>query len=242
MAAVLACGPNAVLSYRAAIALWELRPAPSGPVDVTVPGRSKRGRKGIRLHNTRALHADDRVVVDGIPITDVHRALLDYAEVARFQQLRLALDAADRRDLLDGRRLEALYSRSRGRRGLKPLRAAVAELTGPAPWTQSEFERAFLALIREARLPEPQTNVIVCGHLVDCWWPQARLAVELDGYLWHKTRRSFEDDRRRDVEFALAGIVTVRLTEPRVRYEAETVVSDVTRLLSAGRHAEAAGR
>src|SRR5947199_691313 len=39
MAAVLAGGPNAVLSHRAAIALHELRRAGGGPVDVTVPGR-----------------------------------------------------------------------------------------------------------------------------------------------------------------------------------------------------------
>jgi hypothetical protein len=47
MAAVLACGPDAVLSHKAAIALHELRPVPSGPVDVTVPGRTCHSRRGI---------------------------------------------------------------------------------------------------------------------------------------------------------------------------------------------------
>src|SRR5205807_7036063 len=41
IAAVLACGPDAVLSHRAAVALWDLRPIPSGAIDVTVPGRTR---------------------------------------------------------------------------------------------------------------------------------------------------------------------------------------------------------
>jgi len=119
MAAVLASGPNALLSHRAAVALWELRPAPSGAIDVTVCARGRRGHKGIRIHNTRTLADDDRATLDGIPVTSAYRALLDYAEVARYQQLRLALEAAVRRDLLDAGKLDELIERSHGRHGLK---------------------------------------------------------------------------------------------------------------------------
>jgi len=244
MAAVLACGPDAVLSHRAAIALWELRPTPSAkaPIDVTVPGRTRKGREGIRVHNVRKLHDDDRARVDGIPVTSVHRTLLDYAEAAGCQQLRLAIEAAERRDLLDGRRLKQLYARSRGRRGLEPLTEATAELRGPAPWTQSELERAFLALIRDAAVPEPQANVLVQGYLVDFWWPAERVVVELDGFHWHKTRRSFEEDRRKDARLQVAGIRPLRLTERRLRSEPRTVLSDVIRMLSGARAAAASGR
>ena len=82
MAAVLACGPNAFLSHKAAIALHELRPVPGGPTDVTVPGRTRHSRKAIRVHNVRSLHDDDRDTVNGIPATSLHRTLLDYAEGA----------------------------------------------------------------------------------------------------------------------------------------------------------------
>jgi very-short-patch-repair endonuclease len=241
MAAVLAGGPDAVLSHRAAAALWELRPVPSGKIDVTVPGRGIRGRSGIRIHSVRTLHPDDRATLDGIPVTSLHRTLLDFAEVARFQQLRLALEAAERRDLLDGRELERLYERAHGRRGLKPLRAAAAELRGPAPWTQSELERTFQALIREWGLPEPQANVLVEGFLVDFWWPESQLVVELDGYRYHKDRRRFEEDRVRDTKLQLAGCMTMRVTQARIENEREELRADLTRRLSAGR-AVAAGR
>jgi very-short-patch-repair endonuclease len=229
MAAVLACGPRAVLSHRTAVALWELRPLPSAQIDVTVPGRTRRGQKGIQVHNVHRLQADDRATLDGIPVTSLHRTLLDYAEVARFQQLRLALDAADRLDLLDARKLELLYHRARGRAGLKPLRAAAAEIRGPAPWTRSELERRFHALIREWALPEPQTNVLVEGFLVDCWWPGPRLVVELDSYRFHKDRRTFESDRVRDTKLQLADCMSIRVTQARIESEPAELRGDVIR-------------
>ena len=114
-------------------------------------------------------------------------------------------------------------------------------MIGPAPWTRSELERAILALIRDAGLPEPQVNVIVCGHLVDFWWPRERLVVEVDGYLWHKSRRSFEEDRRRDVERQIVQIRTARFTERRIRFERHAVQGQLTSLLSAAQAASASG-
>ena len=239
MAAVLAGGPDAILSHRAAAALWELRPVPRGPVDVTILVRSRKGKGAVRFHGVRRLHPEDRALVDGIPVTELHRSLLDYAEVSKPQQLRLALEAADRRELLDLRKLEALYARTSGRRELKPLKATLAELRGPAPWTQSELERRFLALIREHGLPEPQCNVLVEGFLIDCWWPAARLVVEVDGYLFHKSRVQFEENRLRDTKLQLAGIRVLRVTQPRIEYGPEELLSDVRRGLAAG---VAAGR
>lgn len=227
MAAVLAAGPDAVLSHRAAISLWDLRPIPGGPIDVTVPARKRNGQRGIRIHNVRRLDPEDRTTLDGIPVTSLHRALLDYAEVAHFQQLRHAVDAAERRDRLDGRQLERLYDRSPGRHGLKPLRAAVAHLQGPAPWTQSELERRFLAMVRQAGLPEPRANVFVEGFLVDLWWPESRLVVELDSFGFHKDRRKFASDRLQDTKLQLANCMTIRVTQDRIENGPRALLEDV---------------
>lgn len=238
MAAVLAGGPEAVLSHRAAAALWELRPAPGGPIDVTLPGSHRagepaaQGQPRARVHKVRRLEPDDRTTIDGIPVTSLHRTLLDFAEVARFQTLRHALDEAARRDLLDGRGLESLYARSRGRRGLKPLKAAVAKLRGSAPWTQSELERRFLALIREANLPEPRANVVVEGFVVDLWWEEARVVVELDGYGFHKGRQKFASDRLQDTKLQLAGCVSIRVTQERLEFGWRELLADLTRALN----------
>jgi very-short-patch-repair endonuclease len=227
MAAVLACGPGAVLSHRAAAALWELAAAPGGPVDVTAPTRH--GLPGIRCHRCRRLESDDVAVIDGIPVTSIIRTIADLAGILPLQRLRTALEAAQRRELLDFRRL----GRVRGRRGATVLRQALAELHDEAPWTQSGLERLLLEGIRAADLPEPQCNVPVDGFVVDYYWPDHELVVEVDSYGFHRSRRSFEDDRRRDAIHTLAGRRTFRPTHERITGEIDAVIRDLSALLGA---------
>ncbi|HVE69571.1 MAG TPA: type IV toxin-antitoxin system AbiEi family antitoxin domain-containing protein, partial [Solirubrobacteraceae bacterium] len=49
LAAVLAIGPDAVLSHRSAAALWGLRPTSRAKIEVTA-GRALRSRLGIQVH------------------------------------------------------------------------------------------------------------------------------------------------------------------------------------------------
>lgn len=233
MAAALAHGPEAALSHAAQLALWELRPLRAGPTDITVPARGRRSSAQIQVHNVRHLDPRDRTARDGIPCTTVARTLLDVAETSPARELRLALQAADRRELLDVGELEATIARNPGRRGIPPLRAAIADLIGPAPWTRSELEREFLALVHEAGLPEPQCNVLVDGDLVDAFWPGARLVIELDGYGFHRGRSQFELDRRRDARRLLAGLRTLRLTQRRISAQRAAVSAELRALVRA---------
>ena len=72
MAAVLACGPGAVLSHRAAAALWGIR---GGDEDRSHRPTGRRPRPGIRLHWAN-LPADEVTVHHGIPVTTIARTLL----------------------------------------------------------------------------------------------------------------------------------------------------------------------
>jgi hypothetical protein len=65
---------------------------------------------------------------------------------------------------------------------------------------------------------------------------------ELDSFPWHKTRRSFEDDRLKSAKLQVAGIALLQLTERRIRFERGAVLSDVARMLSAGQAAAPSGR
>jgi very-short-patch-repair endonuclease len=226
MAAVLACGPGAALSHRAAAALWDLSRAPGGPVDVTAPTRH--ALLGIRCHRCRPLGSDDVTVIDGIPVTGITRTIADLAAILSLERLRTTLEAAQRRGLLDFQRLGRVH----GRRGARILRQALAELHDEAPWTQSELERLLLERIRAANLPEPQCNVTVDGFVVDFYWPDHQLIVEVDSYGFHRSRRSFEDDRRRDAIHTLAGRRTFRPTYERITREADAVIRDLSALLA----------
>jgi very-short-patch-repair endonuclease len=232
MAAVLACGPDAVLSHRCAAALHDLQRIPSGKIDVTAHG--SRVHRGIRCHRSRSLPQQHRTTIDGIPVTSIERTLLDLAAIYAPQRLRSTIEEAQRRDLLDRGRFDALLAQSAGHRGATPLKRALAELGDEAPWTQSGLERDFLELIREAGLPEPRTNVIVDGELVDVYWPVHDLIVELDGYDFHRGKRSFEDDRRKDTKHLLAGRRSIRVTGARVAHERRALLTDISALLAGG--------
>jgi hypothetical protein len=76
LAAVLACGPGAVLSHRSAASQWGLLRTDQTRIDVTA-ARGRHGAPGIRLHRSRSLDEKDTTRHEGIPITTVHRTLLD---------------------------------------------------------------------------------------------------------------------------------------------------------------------
>jgi very-short-patch-repair endonuclease len=236
MAAVLACGEDAVLSHRSAIALWGLRPPTNGATDVTDPTRSHRNQRGVRVHHTRSLDPRDRTMKHGIPVTSVHRAILDFAETASAQHVRLAIEMADRKELYDGYAMDELLARSPGRKGTKPLKAILNAMRGQTtPLTRSQLENRLLAGMRDADICEPQADVLIEGELVDFVWVEQRLVLEVDSYLWHNTRKDFESNRRRDTRLQLAGFRVIRATEQRIWHELDGLLIDLKRMLVSAR-------
>ena len=231
MAAVLACGPDAVASHHAAAFIHGIRPSSRTRVDVTVPGRSRRSRRGVAVHAVRRLNPDDRAVVDGVPVTSLARTLLDLAEVLQQSELANAVTEAESRRLFDLRAIERVIARNRGRRGIRPLSKVLAGYREP-PVTRSDLERDFLRLCAEAAIPLPQTNLIVAGHRVDALWLDQRLVVELDSRTHHMTTAAFEEDRKRDADLMLAGYRVLRITWRRLRDEPAVVAEMVRRLLA----------
>jgi very-short-patch-repair endonuclease len=229
MAAVLACGPNAVLSHLDAAALHDLRRIGSGAVDVTVPGRHN--LPGIRCHYVRALHPDDRDEIDAIPVTSLACTYRDLAAVLNLQRLVEALEAGERQNKLDVGALRALVARSPGRRGIQRLTEGLAQVSDDAPLLQSPAEHAFRNLVRAHGLPEPQYNVYVEDELVDAVWPAHRLVVEIDGWFFHRGKRSFAEDRRRDRKLVKAGWRVVRFTAQDVIERPAAVAQELSELL-----------
>jgi very-short-patch-repair endonuclease len=227
MAAVLACGDDAVLSHRDAGALWQLRPTAGARVHVTAVGRTRHPRRGIVVHRVRALDPRDVTCRDGIPVTTVARTLLDLAEILLPRQLERVFEEAERRRVLDLRAVEEVCRRSNGRRGLRPLRALLAAAREPAT-TRSELEAMFRDFCRDLDLPVPVFNALVAGYEVDASWPGSRLIVELDGYAFHRTRGAFERDRMKSVALKTSEYEVLRVTERMLRTE-PSVVADAIR-------------
>lgn len=234
MAAVLAGGPGTVVSHGHAAALWEIAPRPPAPipVHVLVPGRAPLKRPGITAHRAPDLAPADVTSVRGIPVTTPLRTIRDLAAIATHRELERVVARAERGGLVNAKELEGLVARRRGRPGGPTLRAVIHRAGGPA-FTRSEAETRFLDLIRGSGIPAPQVNAVVHGHEVDFYWPGHRIAVEIDGFAYHRSRRSFARDRQRDADLlTAAGVSVLRFTWAQVTRRQKATLVTLARALA----------
>lgn len=230
LAAVLTCGPMALLSHGSAAWLWGISRYEGARIEVTSP-TPRKPRPPIRLHHSRVLLGRDRALHDGIPVTSVARTLLDYAASVQLGRLEKGIERTEELELFDLRKVDDLLARTVGHPGHGRLRKAL-ELYRPAPFTRSGLELRFLTLVERAGLPKPLTGFNELGYELDIYWPHERLVVELDVYETHSSPAAFERDRLRQEDLLLAGIRMTRVTGPRLKREPRVVVERVRRLLA----------
>jgi len=209
LAAVLACGTDALLSHRTAGVLWGLLQTCT-QIEVTAP-RGRKQRPGITVHRSRLIHLDDRALVDAIPVTSVARTLVDLADVLTERRLADAVHRAEILRLFDLTALEQARDHVPGRAGRHRLRRVLASYQ---PRDENALQQRFLDFCAAHHLPTPQTQTQVGPYTIDFLWPEAGLAVETDGAGTHHTRRAFYADRKRDRALAAAGIQVIRVTWP----------------------------
>jgi hypothetical protein len=153
MAAVLACGPGAVLSHRSAATLWGIDSRWRTPVEVTA--RGARSIAGVQVHRSRTLEAPHIKRHLGIPVTSPARTVLDLADVLDDGARARAVNEAQVIGRLRLADLATLLSGARGRHGRARLRHFVDE---DGPPTRSAFEDAFLAFGERHGLPRSEVN------------------------------------------------------------------------------------
>lgn len=227
MAAVLACGPAALLSHDSAGALWGIRPA-SARLEVSVVGSGKRRARGITIHRRPGLRPDQVTRCHGIPVTTPICTLIDIAVRLGRDQLEAAINEADRLDLCDPEQLRSALDEAPRQPGVRALRTVLDRRTFTL--TDSELERRFLRIVRARGLPEPETGVYLNGFKVDFYWPKLRLVVETDGLRFHRTPAQQARDRLRDQAHTAAGLTPLRFTRAQVRFEPRYVGETVARV------------
>jgi predicted transcriptional regulator of viral defense system len=237
MAAVLACGPEAVLSHRSAAYLWGLVDEWREPIDVTAPNRRGRSPDGVAAHRDGALQPIDKTTVHRIPCTSLARTLLDYAGSVPEWELRKAVAQAEVLGVLDLEAMRSILRRGRRRRGVARLHSVLDSIHPQTERTRSELERLFLAMCVRAGLPHPEVNVwldVPGGNPLqaDFLWRDAHLIVEADSRAFHDTASAFEYDRKREQRFQAAGWRVSRCTRFQVEREPERLVATIRSLLA----------
>jgi very-short-patch-repair endonuclease len=200
LAAVLAAGDGAVLSGLAAAHLLGL--VKGTPPMPEVTARTERRIEGVRSHRCSFLNARDATTVRGIPVTTVPRTLVDIAAQLSPDALARACHEAGVRYGTTPKTFESVLAARPNSPGARKLRLI---LHGDVRVTLSRLESHALKLLHDEGFPLPVTNRPAGGHRVDCRWPEHRLTVELDGYQFHNSRYSWEQDRRREREARARG-------------------------------------
>jgi very-short-patch-repair endonuclease len=207
MGVVLAYGPKTVLGFRAAGRLWRL-PVDHGPFEVICPTR-RRHREGV------IVHLGERVGTkrDGVPTTMILDTLDDLATVAGAREFEKCVAEALHLGLAREDQL---------RKGCPRLRAL---LETPPAFTRREGEERLLALVRAAGLPDPRTNVYVCGIECDAAWLEPKVVVEFNSYAFHATRPKFERDNERAAILGRNGYLLIPITWRMLTEQPELVVA-----------------
>ena len=232
VAALLAAGPEAFLSHRTAAAVWGLREVAVSRIDVTVPGRKRRSRGSLRVHRTTVV--PDVEIRNDLRVSSFPQMLIELAPQETSHELERLITWGIRKSLLN---LDEMRT-ALGRAGRRPGSAKLTKALGaylPTHDRKSELERDFDEFLAgHPEIPPPQRNIHIDGWEIDCYWPQHRLAVELDGRPYHIAIKDIEKDKYKDAKLLIIGIRTMRITDTRFNHDPAGVYEDLVAALGVG--------
>jgi hypothetical protein len=210
LAAVLAAGPGAAASHRTAAALWGL--LTGRVIEIVVPRGRTPDLRGVVVHQTR-----DPIVVStrrGIPVTTPMRTLVDLGAVVPASVVEVALDAAEVARLLTvaGVEWELAAVARPGRRGTGAIRQVLDRRALLDEPPDGMLEPRFARLCKHAGLPTPVFQHPVGRYRIDFAYPDLLLAIEVDGYGPHASRKAFQSDRERQNTLVVRGWTVLRFT------------------------------
>jgi hypothetical protein len=204
-AAVLYAGPDAALSHGTAAHWLGLIKYAPGSIEVSTPRVKVRSVGGIRVYGWRER---GRVMHRGVPVTMIPQTVLDLAAGGNLRLVRRALAQLDFRKQLDVAAIEAVCGH--GRPGSKLLRRALAVHQPRLAHTNEELEARFFEWCERWRVPLPRFNVRVHGQLVDAYWPEHGLVVEMDGDANHSSPAQRRGDRKKELILRAHGLTVLR--------------------------------
>jgi very-short-patch-repair endonuclease len=237
MAACVWAGPGAVTTHRSAGCLWHMVREAHHDVEVAVPrGGKSRAPIGVRVRQ-RVLPDQDKTHLGVIPITTPIRTLIDLGDTLSEEEAEVILEESLFRKRVDLYRLQqrALDLAATRCRGAKLMQRLV-EQRGHDPACESRLEVAVQRLMRRARLPQPRRQFTIQQNdrflaRVDFAFPEARVAIEADGYKFHAPRDAFERDAVKRNRLQALGWRVIVVTWKRLREDPDGVIKEIEECL-----------
>jgi very-short-patch-repair endonuclease len=242
LAAVFASGGRAVLSHGSASHLYGMR---SGELEDGVELTSERSRRvrmpGVISHRSLLLFDEDRCQLGPFPITSAARLVVDLSGRLSAAALGRVTDDLMRRrklDLVDLKRCVGRLPFAPGRAPSKVHDVLRARWSGYDPG-DSDLETRVLRALARAGLPIPhqQVRVEIRGrrYYIDLAYTDVLLAVEVDSWLYHRSRSRFDGDRARRNDLTLLGWTVLQVTDGMSDDEIVATVASALTVLGRGR-------
>lgn len=224
---------DAVVSHESAARLHGLDGLDPRRIAVTVPIRRSNRFKGVIVHQSTDLTEDEVVVVNGLPVTDPPRTIIDLAAVLPAKLLAPILDQAVRNKITTYKAVKArLEATARsGKPGVVKLRRLLEVRLGRMFISESALETKFIELLVRVGLPIPTMQfrppwLRKVNGRVDFAYVKLKIIIEVDGML-HQAPEPFQQDRNRDNVAQLAGWIVLRFTWEDVTKRPDYVVESV---------------
>ena len=203
--ATLAPGAGAVVSHEAAAALHGMATFSTGPVTVTVPHATSRIDHLATVHQSRRLYPE-------------HITLIDLAALYRRSRMEIVVDDSLTSWKVKLPELCATFDdlASRGRKGVRLMRAILEDRQPGYIAPQSRAESLMLRVLRHGGLPRPvlqfpHPSPAIDSH-VDGAYVSERILIEIDSRRWHTKVRDIDRDHERDQAANLVDWDTYRFS------------------------------
>lgn len=208
--------------------------APIGEQPSVEMWRRERGARPARglVPRRVPLRADEVVVHGVVRVACFRRALLDTLAWTSLDDARKVLAWAITRRRLSREDLQRRLADEPGRHGNVQLRMLLDETADGA---LSVAERLLVELLRRARISGWELNVRIADAagiigVVDVLFRDARLVIEVDGWVAHRDR--FHADRARDARLAALGYQVLRLTWQDLTRQPDRTTTTIRRTLA----------
>jgi very-short-patch-repair endonuclease len=236
LAAALACGPDARVSHRAAMVLWEMDGISAAPVEVTMPFGNLAVPEGVIVHRSR--RPTPKTENDGIPVSGPERCILECCRYLGPLVVGKALDSAIRKGITDMDRMRLMLANEGGRgvKGTRLMRLVLGQrVHDTATDSGSEFE--LLYHMQRGCLPKPELGFELYPaserRVPDFIWPERGKSVEVDGIDAHSSADKLDDDLQRQNDLMDLGLEIRRFSARQIRRDPEGVVEQIRQFLEA---------
>lgn len=236
LAAALACGPDALVSHRAALVLWGMDGVTRAPLEVTMPFGNLAVPDGVIVHRSR--RPTPKREHRGLPVSGPERTILECSLYLPPITLGKALDSAIRLSLttIDRMWLMLATEGGRGVKGTRRLRQVLNDRAHDTA-TDSGAEFELLYHIKRRGLPMPVLGFEIqtdSGRRIpDLAWPDRNKGVEVDGIDAHDSADKLDDDLTRQNDLMNLGLDIRRFSARQIRRDPEGVVDQISQFLEA---------